>query len=51
MLMQTTIDAQWRELEAESQSAGWRLRLARPRKGFPLHVALDGTTRRRALQM
>ncbi len=47
--METTIDAQWRDLEAEAPSAGWRLRLARPRKGFPLHVALDGTTRRRAL--
>ncbi len=47
--MATTIEEQWRELEAEPPFAGWRLRLARPRKGFPLHVALDGTTGRRAL--
>lgn len=49
MPMETTIDSQWRELEAEPPSAGWRLRLALPRKGFPLHVALEGTTQRRAL--
>ena len=45
----TTIEEQWRELEAEPGGVAWRLLLARPHKGYPLHVALDGRTRRRAL--
>lgn len=47
--MGTTIDAQWRELEAEPPYPGWRLRLARPRTGYPLHAALEGALRQRAL--
>ncbi len=47
--MATTIDDQWKELEAEPSFIGWRLLLARPKKGFPLQVALEGTSRRRAI--
>jgi hypothetical protein len=47
--METTIDDQWKELEAEPSFVGWRLLLARPKKGFPLQVALEGTSRRRAV--
>lgn len=47
--MPTTIEAQWKELEAEPAFVGWRLLLARPKKGFPLQAALEGTSRRRAV--
>lgn len=47
--MPTTIDSQWKDLEAEPQFVGWRLLLARPMKGFPLYAALEGTSRRRAI--
>ena len=43
------IESQWKELEAEPSFVGWRLLLARPKKGFPLQVALEGTSRRRAI--
>jgi Putative PD-(D/E)XK family member, (DUF4420) len=48
MTMLTT-EEHWRELEAEPSQAGWLFRLARPLKGHPLYVALDGATGRRAL--
>jgi hypothetical protein len=45
-----TIEEQWRALESESVGAeGWRLRLARPVKGYPLFVACEGASARRAL--
>lgn len=47
--METTIEHQWKELEAEPPFVGWKLLLARPKKGFPLQVALEGTSRRRAI--
>jgi hypothetical protein len=43
------IDAQWKELEGEPSFVGWRLLLARPKKGFPLQAALEGGSRRRAI--
>lgn len=49
MTMATTIDDQWQKLEAQPSFDGWRLLLARPKKGFPLQVALEGTSRRRAI--
>lgn len=41
-----TIDEQWQALEAEAVgSASWRLQLARPIKGHPLFVAVEGAKR------
>lgn len=45
----STIETLWSELESEGDPSGWRMRLARPQPGYPLHVALEGGTRRRAL--
>ena len=41
-----TIDEQWKALEAEATCGdGWRLQLARPIKGHPLFVAVEGARR------
>jgi hypothetical protein len=41
-----TIDEQWQSLEVEAAGgAGWRLQLARPIKGHPLFVAVEGARR------
>ena len=44
-----TIEQQWQNLEAEPVSSSWQLMLARPQKGYPLYVALDGNTHQRAI--
>lgn len=41
-----TIDEQWQALETEAAGGdGWRLQLARPIKGHPLFVAVEGARR------
>lgn len=41
-----TIDEQWLTLETEAAGGdGWRMQLARPLKGHPLFVAVDGVRR------
>lgn len=41
-----TIDEQWQALEAEGEASdSWRLQLARPIKGHPLFVAVEGARR------
>lgn len=43
-----TVEKQWGTLEAEAEAAGgdgWRMQLARPLKGHPLFVAVEGSRR------
>lgn len=40
-----TIEDQWLALESELHGDGWRMQLARPLKGHPLFVAIEGARR------